>query len=52
MLANMPSIVSKVSDVYGMSATSASVIVSEIGSINQFYAAKKVQPYAGKCLDM
>ena len=41
-----------ISDMRGMSVVAAARIVSEIGSIDQFDSALKLQSYAGRCPDM
>lgn len=41
-----------ISDMRGMSVVAAVRIVSEIGSIDQFDSALKLQSYAGRCPDM
>ncbi len=44
--------VKNISDIHGVSATSAAAIVSEIGDIKQFDSAVRIQAYGGKTPDM
>lgn len=44
--------VKNISDIHGISITSAAAIVSEIGDIKQFDSAVRIQAYGGKAPDM